>query len=167
MQKHNIQGRVGAKRKVAVILAYFMLIGVYGAIALSITNRLWPVERLGQELTTYFLCERTGLGTCDRSGINDYRTPQTFLKVTYILVAILPVINIVYAWNSHDLKHIWTNSTIARYLPYYDKRYTLDALKTSKANSVTLEKVCDHSSVTNTTTFTSYISESGLTYPPT
>lgn len=137
-----------------------MFIGVYGSITLSIPSRLWPVQRFGEELTTYFLCESTGLQTCDRSGIDEYRTPQTFLIVVYILLAILPVINIVYAWNCHDLKQLWTKSTIARYLPYYDKRYTLHALKTRKTNSVKLEKVCDQSETTNTTTFTTYVTES-------
>ena len=147
-----------------------MLIGVYGAITLSITYRHWPVPKLVQEITTYFLCESTGLRpgrTCDRSGINEYVKPQVFLKITYILLAILPVVNIVYVWNTHDLKRIWNKTTIARYLPYYNKRYTLDALKISKANTVELVQVCDGSGERSSGKFTSFVSEGGPSYPPT
>ena len=124
---------------------------------MSITYRHWPTQTLLQELTTYFLCESTGLRsdrTCARSGINTYATPLAFINVLYILLAILPVVNIVLAWNTRELKHKWTNTTIARYFPYYDKRYTLDAREFSKANTVELEKVCDRTDVGN---FTSYI----------
>ena len=81
-----------------------------------------------QELTNYFLCESTGLSTCDRTEIDEYSTPQMLFNIFNILLGIFPAVNLLYAWDYRDTKHIWRNSKIMKLLPISARSHSTDSL---------------------------------------
>ena len=82
-----------------------------------------------QELTNYFLCESTGLSTCDRTEIDEYSSQQILLNSLIILLGIFPAINLLYAWNYRDIKHIWRNSQIINSLLHSARSHPTDSVQ--------------------------------------
>ena len=92
-----------------------------------------------QELTNYFLCESTGLSTCDRTKIDEYSSQQILLNSFTILVVAFAAINLLYAWNYRDIKRIWRNSPILNSLMHSARRHPTDPLqKTSIKHEIAL-----------------------------
>ena len=111
-----------ANAKVLLVTSYLFLINAYVIIIVSIRFKLWPGDRLMQELTSYFLCESTGLSTCDRTEIERYSSPQIQFNCFNILLGVFPVVNLLYAWNYRDIKRICRNSQRLNSPPLYQAR---------------------------------------------
>ena len=120
---------VTANAKILVITSYFLFINIYIILTFSTRLRLWPDGRLMQELTNYFLCESTGLSTCDRTEIDEYSSQQILFNIFNILLGAFPAVNLLYAWNYRDIKRTWRHSNM---LPHYARtHHTASSQKTT------------------------------------
>ena len=75
----------------------------------GISYSLNPSER-EQDVVSYFLCESSGIRpgeTCNRSKINSAIPIQLLFDLAFVLLALLPVVNLTYAVNIYELKQRW------------------------------------------------------------
>ena len=117
---------VSANVKILIITSYLLFIGSYTWITASIVYRHWLPENRMQVFTNYFVCESTGLQTCDRSEIDDYATPQLLGNVVNILLALFTGLNILYAWNYRDIKRIMRKHIVAKTTTTVNRTKTTD-----------------------------------------
>ena len=94
-----------AERKVVIIFLYYILVGTIVLVAFGLNSNDHHVYR--QKLLTYFACESTTPGNCDnaKSGALRYLNPE-INDIAYILLALFPLVNLVYAFNYEELKQI-------------------------------------------------------------
>ena len=93
-----------AERKILIIFCYYVLLGVIALITFTLATR--DNGRLLEEITGYFRCEFTGIDAqnpCDRSRYQALLNPELNC-ISYILLGIFPVVNLVFAVNVEELK---------------------------------------------------------------
>ena len=100
-----------ATTKVLINICYFSGIITYLLIVLTINKYRFPIDRYIQDLQEYFLCESAGVRPvmmmCDRNEINQAIPYQLLFDTLFILVALFPVVNLVYMVNIRELKQIF------------------------------------------------------------
>ena len=83
-----------------------MLLGVIALAAFGISTRTGGV--FVDALTLYFACESTTPGNCEASkNTAEQNTYPGLAYTAYILLALFPLVNLVYAFNFNELKEIW------------------------------------------------------------
>ena len=83
-----------------------MLLGVIALAAFGISTRTGGI--FANALTLYFACESTTPGNCEASKNTAKQNAYPGLTDTaYILLALFPLVNLVYALNFNELKEIW------------------------------------------------------------
>ena len=104
--KESNQNRMVATTKVLINMCYFTGVITYLLIVSAINKHQFPFARYIQEIREYFLCESTGepAKMCDRNAINQAVPYQLLLETLYILLALFPVVTLVYMVNIRELK---------------------------------------------------------------
>ena len=100
-----------AEKKVLIVFLYYVLLGIVALASFGINIR--TVNAFVSALSAYFACESTTPGNCESS--RNTALQNTFpglTNTTYILLALFPLVNLVYAFNFNELKeilHKWFN----------------------------------------------------------
>lgn len=100
-----------AERKILIIFCYYVLLGVIALITLTLATR--NDNRLLEEIAAYFRCEFIGIdpqNPCDRSRYQELLNPELNC-ISYVLLGIFPVVNLVFAVNVEELKQ-WCGCTL-------------------------------------------------------
>ena len=63
------------------------------------------LSKFTTEICGYFQCERAGNGHCNRDGFEQY-TNATVVTIAYSLIELYPVVTLVFAVPSRDLKKL-------------------------------------------------------------
>ena len=104
-----------AERKLLIIFCYYVVLGVIALTTFTVTTR--NVELFTEELGQYFLCEAVGPeDPCDRSGFEELTHPE-LVAVSYVLLGIFPVFNVVFAVNVNELKQFRVQVSRLRHVP--------------------------------------------------
>ena len=95
-----------AEKKVLIVFLYYVLLGVISLVSFGISIQTGSIYT--SALKSYFACERTNPGNCDdeRAAAAQSTFPG-LTDTTYILLALYPLVNLVYAFNFNELKEIW------------------------------------------------------------
>eukprot|EP00731_Ephydatia_muelleri_P010669 Em0005g1255a len=94
-----------AEKKVLIVFIYYVLLGIIALAAFGINVRTGNAFAIA--LVAYFACESTMPGNCEAS--RNKALNNTFPGLTdtaYILLALFPLVNLVYAFNFNELKDI-------------------------------------------------------------
>lgn len=93
-----------AERKLLIVFCYYVLLA---AIALTtFTLSIKDTSEITEHLINYFSCERDGHNSsnpCSRSELEALNNP-TLTTLSYVLLGLFPVVNLVYAVNIDELK---------------------------------------------------------------
>ena len=81
-------------------------------VVLSVSFQIWPERRFTEALASYFLCEMTGLRTCDQAVIDKAIATQILFDTTTISYVLYPAINIVYALDIQQLKKLFKIASV-------------------------------------------------------
>ena len=101
---------MAATVKVAINISYFAGFIIYVLISLAINKHQFPIDSYTQALREYFLCESAGVRPgkmCDRSEINQALPYLLLYEITPFLIALLPVVTLIYVVNVRELKQIY------------------------------------------------------------
>ena len=92
--------------KVLIVIMYYLGLTIFALIVLSVSFQIWPERRFTEALASYFLCEMTGVGACDKSIVNRAIATQIFFDATTVSLVLYPAINIIYALDIQQLKKL-------------------------------------------------------------
>lgn len=94
--------------KVLIMLTYFVGVSILALIATAVNYRQFPEGRGVHELESYFLCESTGVvpgdPPCDRREVKKLYPVQLLYDTAYILLALLPLVHLIFTVNIQELK---------------------------------------------------------------
>lgn len=97
--------RIGtAERKVLIVFCYYMVLAVVALTTFTISTRNDEVAI--RIIAKHFICEQSGFdpeGSCDRSRVEEQGNP-VWTTMSYILLGIFPIVNLIYAVNIQELK---------------------------------------------------------------
>ena len=92
-----------AELKILIVFAYSIVFAVIGLIAFTVGAR--DEASLKQDLTDYFICESPGAGkVCPRDFTSTLIQVDVLLNVSVVLLAMYPIVNLVYVVNVQELK---------------------------------------------------------------
>ena len=88
-----------------IVFLYYVILGVITLAAFSINANVHYVYT--QKLQIYFACESTTPGSCENSktDVMRYFYPE-ITDTAYIVLALFPLVNMVYAFSFDELKEI-------------------------------------------------------------
>ena len=94
--------------KVLIIICYFATLAVFAMVTNAVTFRI-GYSNFQEAFVSYLLCEATGIQTnstmaCDRTELNRAIPIQALVDTLYVLYVIIPAVNLVYAFNTTDMK---------------------------------------------------------------
>lgn len=96
-----------AERKILIVLCYYVFVAVFSLIAFTIATRNNTAQT--RELTKYFLCEQSNPSTpCDRGSYERLAYPE-ITTISYVLLGLFPVVNLVYVTNFKEVIHTFKN----------------------------------------------------------
>ena len=99
-----------AEVKVLIISCYYAILAVV-IITTFTVHKIQDLEQLISDITNYFACEATGtLRDCDKPSVELYR--RGISLVSFPLVGLFPVVNLIYVLNIQELKR-----KISKYFP--------------------------------------------------
>ena len=110
--------KIGAiERKILIIICYYVLLGVVALTAF--TQNLRTNTEFADELRKYFVCESKGIDpnspeACDRSGFERHQMPA-LTALAFILLALFPAVNLIFAVNSRELKQFCSHFSRTRF----------------------------------------------------
>lgn len=88
--------------KVLIISCYFTVFSVFIVTTFTL-HKLQNLEQLLNDITNYFVCEATGtLRDCDKPSVELHRRIVSI--VTFVLIGLFPIVNMVYVLNIRELK---------------------------------------------------------------
>ena len=94
-----------AEKKVLIVFLYYVLLGIIALASFGINTR--TLKAFVSALEVYFLCESARSGNCEQSRNTALQYSFSGLTDTsYILLALFPLVNLVYAFNFNELKEI-------------------------------------------------------------
>ncbi len=94
------------EKKILIASCYYVLLGV---ISLSgLIQIIQHNEIIAREFGKYYICESTGINPddpeeCDRSEIEQYRTPE-LVTCSFALLGMFPAVNLIFAVNITEYK---------------------------------------------------------------
>ena len=120
-----------AQKKLLVVFCYYVMLSVVDLTTYTMIARNSPVLR--ESLQRYFFCEQSGRDSskpCNRSEFENM-TNASGITLSYILLlAVFPVVNLVYIVNIQELKEIWRK--------YFTLKKPLNSSNTIAVNTMTL-----------------------------
>ncbi len=93
-----------AEKKLLVIIVYYVLLAVLALTTFTIFSQTLPLFM--KNLFDYFVCERNGSSEsepCDQGGFQDLTNPIP-ANMSFVLLAVNPWLNLVFALNIRELK---------------------------------------------------------------
>ena len=88
--------------KVLLISCYFTIFSVF-IITTFTLHKIQSLEQLISDITNYFACEATGMvKDCDKPSVELHRRIVSI--VTFMLIGLFPIVNLVYVLNIQELK---------------------------------------------------------------
>ena len=88
--------------KILIISCYFTILAVFIVTTFTL-HKIQDLEKVISDLTNYFACEATGtLKECDKPFMGLQR--RTVSIVTFVLIGLYPIVNLVYVLNIPELK---------------------------------------------------------------
>ena len=93
-----------ADKKVFIVFCYYVILGVVSLVAFELNSK--TSTQFISSLATYFACERETPGKCEsyrKTAINF--TYPGISDAMYIILALYPLVNLVYAFDFHGFKH--------------------------------------------------------------
>ena len=103
-----------AEKKLIAVFCYYMVLAVVALTAFTLSTRNNAL--FARDVQVYFFCEQSGhnpSSPCSRSFIGELTYPSVTTS-SYILLAISPVVNLVYAVDIQELKQLWKNSFVIK-----------------------------------------------------
>lgn len=92
-----------AELKILLVFVYSIVFAVIGLITFTVSAR--DASSLEEQLTDYFVCEARGAGgDCPQDFTSTLVRVDVLLAVSVVLLAIYPIVNLVYVVNIQDLK---------------------------------------------------------------
>ena len=105
-----------AEKKVLIVFLYYVILGVVSLVSFGISARTGSM--FSSALKSYFVCESTNAGNCDDERAAAARnTFPGLTNASYILLALYPLVNLVYAFNFNELKEIWNMQIKKKWFP--------------------------------------------------
>ena len=104
--------------KLLIIFSYYVVLAVVALTVLTMASR--NSSQLVKSILRYFFCEQGGhnpSSPCSRSDIEHLGHPS-IEALSYILLALLPVVNLLYAVNIAELKELWIERNACRKKSY-------------------------------------------------
>ena len=101
-----------AERKILIIFCYYILLVVVALTSFTLNTR--NSEPFLEALINYFFCEGRGNdpnNPCDRNTFHQYSNPE-LTTISFVLINIFPVINLVYALNIKEMKEKFKSSVM-------------------------------------------------------
>ena len=95
-----------AEKKLLVVLCYYVILATESLTAFTLSTRNAP--RILEEVEKYFFCEQGGRdpnNLCSRSEIERLTTPS-LSTLSYVLLGLLPLVNLFFIANIHEIKVI-------------------------------------------------------------
>ncbi len=97
--------RIGtAERKVLIVFCYYIVLAVVALTTFTLTTR--NDEVTVKRIFLYFVCEQKGHNPddpCSRSDFEELTYPA-WTTMSYILLGMFPIVNLIYAVNIQELK---------------------------------------------------------------
>ena len=93
-----------AERRLLIVVVYYVLLAAIALTAFTLNARYLPQEAAA--ILSYFSCEQGGYNPkapCSRSGFEGLANPG-LSTLAYILVALFPIVNLVYTLNIEEIK---------------------------------------------------------------
>ena len=93
-----------AERKVLIVFCYYIVLAVVALTTFTISTR--NDDLTVRRILEYFTCEQGGHDPedpCSRSGFEELSNPA-WTTMSYILLGMFPVVNLIYAVNVQELK---------------------------------------------------------------
>ena len=107
-KKTSMPFQIGTpERKILVSLSYYVLLVIFSLTSFTFAAR--NVGAFGTQLISYFSCETNGHNPempCDRDLFRQFSEPG-LATVASALLALFPILNLVYALNIEELKEKW------------------------------------------------------------
>lgn len=126
-----------AERKLLIVFIYYVLLAAIALTTFTISTRDSGV--LAEKVFSYFKCEQNGHNSsspCSRSEFGATKSAG-LTTVSYILLGLFPVVNLIYAVNIQELKERWHTCSAKTKWSISDNHST----GSSALNSSTLKRV--------------------------
>ena len=97
-----------AQKKVLVVFCYYVALSVVNLTSYTVLSRNSPVLR--EHVQRYFFCELSGHDSskpCSRSEFENMTNAAEITLSYILLIAVFPVVNLVYIVNIQELKELW------------------------------------------------------------
>ncbi len=131
-----------AEKKLLVIIVYYVLLAVLALTTFTIFSQTLPLFM--KRLFEYFTCEQTGSpesAPCDTGGFQDLTNPIP-ANMSFVLLAVNPWLNLVFALNIRELKELLC--------PYVQRTKSLLIRDQSSITTTTSDKTNSTSHNSNT-----------------
>lgn len=93
-----------AERKLLIVFCYYVVLAVISLTSFTMSTR--DASAIATHTLEYFLCEQGGHNPetpCSRAAIDEMTDP-VISTMSYILLGLFPIVNLVYALNVQELK---------------------------------------------------------------
>ena len=123
--------------KVLIVSVYFAILALFIITTFTI-HKVQHLPRFLSDITSYFMCEATGtLRDCDKPIPALQR--RILSIVTFSLVGLFPVVNLIFVLNIRELKQ-----KILKHFPNSEQQLSRKRNGTVTSNSSPLNRSCDY-----------------------
>lgn len=127
-----------AEKKVLIVFIYYVLLGVTALAAFSLNSRV--SNDFVDSLMIYFACEGTTPGNCEKAKSTVSKNSFSYLTdIVYMLLALFPLVNLVYVVHFSDLRKICTTCFHLMHFSRGEKAFTNVTYSTRGSKNSVLE----------------------------